>query len=411
MTTTINKISKLIAQQREGWSLDQQFYTDPDVYKLELDEVVSRHWIFAGHVSQIPETGDYRVFKVAKESAIIVRSNDGGVKAFANVCRHRGSRICLDQAGTAKKFSCPYHGWIYDLDGNLTAARAMGENFNKAEFSLHPVSVEVLSGLIFICFSDQPPSLQHAADTLQEPFRMFGFENLKVAAEKTYPIAANWKLAVENYMECYHCAPAHPEYAKMHTLMLDRKRRDRVQQHMLEKMDSCGLKEIYHDFEDINATPGIQGFSYSRTALFEGYETGSRDGKGLAPLLGGLKGYDGGGSDFSFGPMSFFLAYSDHVVGYVFTPVSQQQCECKIYWLVRDDAIEGKDYDKAELMWLWDITTYADEKIIVDNQAGVNSSYYQPGPFSEMERTEKRFVSWLVGQLRSATAEDQGRSE
>lgn len=399
---TLTQIADLLKQQKEGWSLDQQFYTDPSIYELELEEIVTRNWIFAGHSSQIPEQGDYIVFTVAKESAIIVRSDNDSIKAFANVCRHRGSRICLEKSGNSKKFTCPYHAWMYDLDGNLTAARAMPEDFDKSDFSLHPVSIEILGGLIFVSFSDNPPSMKHAADALAEPLEMFGFKDLKVAAQKTYPIAANWKLAVENYMECYHCAPAHAEYAKMHTLMLDRKRRERVQQHMLDKMESCGLREIVHDFDDHKAKPGSLGFGYSRTALFEGYETGSRDGKPIAPLLGNITGYDGGASDFSIGPMSFFLAYSDHVVGYVFTPVSQQQCECKIYWLVRDDAVEGRDYDKAELMWLWDITTYADEKIIINNQAGVNSRHYQPGPFSDMERTEKSFVSWLVGQLLDA---------
>ncbi len=401
MTSTAH-IKNLLEQQQEGWSLDQEFYTSQDIYRLEMDQVVTGNWIFAGHTSQLPEQGDYIVFTVAKESAIIVRTQNNELKAFANVCRHRGSRICLDKAGNNKKFSCPYHGWIYDLDGNLTAARAMNESFNKDDFGLHSVAMEILHGLIFISFGDNPPSMKHAAETLEEPFKMFGFKNLKVAAQKTYPIAANWKLAVENYMECYHCAPAHPEYAKMHTLMLDRKRRDRVQDHMLGKMESCGLKDICHEFEDLEAKAGSQGFGYSRTALFEGYETGSRDGKGIAPFLGEITGYDGGASDFSFGPVSFFLAYSDHVVGYVFTPVSQQQCECKIYWLVRKDAVEGKDYDKAELMWLWDITTYADERIIVDNQAGVNSRHYQSGPFSEMERTEKNFINWYLATMKNA---------
>jgi Rieske 2Fe-2S family protein len=100
--------------------------------------------------------------------------------------------------------------------------------------------------------------------------------------------------------------------------------------------------------------------------------------------------------------MSFFLAYSDHVVGYVFTPVDQTHCKCEIYWMVRGDAVEGKDYDVDELVWLWDITTLADEKIIVDNWKGVNSRYYKPGPFSGMEYLEKRWIDWILQELRRA---------
>ena len=392
-------IADLIASQKPGWALDQRFYTDPEIYQLELDRIVTRNWILAGHASQIPDAGDYLVFSLANESAIIVRAKDGRVRAFANVCRHRGSLVCLENRGNKRKFECPYHGWTYDLDGKLIAARSMQGGFNKEEYGLHPVSLKLLGGLVFVCFCDDPPSLEGAQRNLAEPMAMFDFENLKVAASKTYPIAANWKLAIENYQECYHCATAHPEYAKTHTLMLDPQKRDRIQGPMRQRMAACGLKDIEHDFIDTYAKPGEQGYGYSRTALFEGYKTGSRDGEPVAPLLGELKDYDGGASDFTLGPFTFFLAYSDHVVGYVFSPVDHRNCQCKIHWFVRNDAVEGKDYDRDELMWLWDVTTHADEKIIVNNWQGVNSRYYRPGPFSGMERMERRYIEWLLQEL------------
>lgn len=393
-------LRELIACQKPGWSLEQRFYTDPEIYALEFEYIVTRNWIFAGHVSQLAAAGDYLVLKVASESAIIVRSGDGEIRAFANVCRHRGSIICQDKSGNTRKFQCPYHGWMYDTDGKLTAARNMPESFDKASYGLHKVSVEIVHGLVFVCFSDDPPSLAGARSDLEEPLAMFDFENLKVAAQKAYPIAANWKLAVENYQECYHCAGAHPEYAKMHTLMLDSKKRERVEKHMFEKMAACGIKNIEIDFIDKEARPGEMGFGYSRSALFEGYKTGSKDGEPVAPLLGKLTDYDGGASDITFGPFNYFLAYSDHVVGYVFTPVDGRNCQCEIYWLTRSDAVEGKDYDRDKLMWLWDVTTNADERIIVNNWKGVNSKYYQPGPFSGMEVPEQRFVDWLLQELR-----------
>jgi Rieske 2Fe-2S family protein len=393
-------IADLVASQEPGWSLDQRFYTDPDIYQLELDRIITRNWVLVGHQSQLPDAGDFKVVKVANESAIIVRSKGGELKAFANVCRHRGSLVCLEQSGNTRKFECPYHGWLYDTDGNLMAARNMPDDFDKKSHSLHPVSLEVIHGLIFIAFCDNPPSLEGAKRDLAEPMAIFDFPGLKVAAQKTYPIASNWKLAVENYQECYHCATAHPDYAKMHTLMLDSTRRGRVQEHMLKKMEACGIRNISFNYIDSKARPGEQGYGYSRTAMFEGYLTGSRDGQPVAPLLGKIKDYDGGASDFSIGPFSFLLAYSDHVVGYVFTPVDKDHCQCEIYWLVRGDAVEGKDYDLAELMWLWDVTTYADETIIVNNWTGVKSRYYTPGRFSGMEDSAKSYVDWIVQQLR-----------
>ena len=398
-STDSRSVNELIASQQPGWALEQRFYTDPDIYRLELERIITRNWLFAGHQSEMPEPGDFKVVTLANESAIVVRSSDGTLAAFANVCRHRGSLVCLDSHGNTRKFKCPYHGWIYDTAGNLLAARNMPDDFDKSEYGLHKVCIESIHGFVFICFSDSPPSLAGAVKDLAEPMAMFDTENLKVAATKVYPIAANWKLAIENYQECYHCATAHPDYAKMHTLMLDPKKREQVQGHMLKNMAQCGLREIVVDFINTRARPGEQGYGYSRTALFEGYLTGSKDGQPVAPLLGNLQGYDGGASDLEVGPFSFFLMYSDHVVGYVFTPVDHLHCQCQIYWMVRGDAREGSDYDRDALMWLWDVTTCADETIIVDNWKGVQSRYYQPGPFSGMESAERDFVGWILQQL------------
>ena len=366
-------VEQLIADQPPGRSLDQRFYVDPEIYELELERIINRNWILAGHQSEIPQPGDFKVFKVGRESAIIVRAQDGSINAFANVCRHRGSLVCLEAHGSTRKFTCPYHGWVYDTDGKLVGARDMPEDFDWGEHGLHK--------------------------ELAEPMALFDFENLKVAACKQYEIPANWKLSIENYQECYHCATAHPDYARMHTLMLDRKKRERVQDHMLEKLEACGLRDIYIDRIDTAARPGEIGYGYSRTALFDGYKTGSRDGSPVAPLLGELTDYDGGASDFSFGGFSFLLAYSDHVVAYVFTPVDLNNSRCDIYWLVRGDAVESKDYDLDELTWLWDVTTKADKSIIVNNSKGVHSRFYQPGPFSGMERAEKTYVEWLMQEL------------
>ncbi|NNF40703.1 MAG: aromatic ring-hydroxylating dioxygenase subunit alpha [Woeseiaceae bacterium] len=392
-------IAELVASQQPGYSLDQRFYTDPDIYALELERIVYRNWIFAGHESQLPEPGDFKVLNVARESAIIVRGRHGRLNAFANVCRHRGSLVCLQSAGHVDKFTCPYHGWMYDIDGKLTAARDMPEDFDRSAHGLKAVSVDVIHGLIFVCFTDTPPSLAGAKRDLAEPMAMFGFENLKVAAQKSYEIPANWKLSVENYQECYHCATAHPEYARMHTLMLDRDKRARVQGSMQARMASCGVKDFYVDHIDTAARPGEMGYGYSRTALFDKYRTGSQDGAPVAPLLGDFTDYDGGASDFSFGPFSFLLAYSDHVVAYVFTPVEQNASNCEIYWLVLGNAQEGVDYDVDKLTWLWDVTTQSDKEIIVNNSRGVQSKYYQPGPFSGMERAERIYIEWILQEL------------
>ena len=392
-------IDELIANHKPGHALEQRFYTDPKIYERELEKLVFRNWILAGHVSQWPESGDYRVLNVDKESAIIVRGSDGRLKGFANVCRHRGSRVCLEQEGHVDKFQCPYHGWMYDIDGNLTAARNMDDGFDKSTHGLKPVSVGEIYGLVLVCFDDNPPSLEGAIRELKEPMAMYDFETLKVAAQKSYPIPANWKLSIENYQECYHCATAHPEYAKMHTMMLHGEKRERASRHMYEKMEACGIKDFEIDFIDNRARPGEIGYGFWRSAMFSKYKTGSKGGEPVAPLLGDIKGYDGGQVDLCLGPFSFLLLYNDHVVCYVFTPVDHNSSNCEIYWLVRSDAEEGKDYDVDKLTWLWDVTTESDKEIIVNNAKGVNSKYYEPGPLSKMEDTEQSYIEWILAEL------------
>lgn len=392
-------VEELVASHKPGHALQQPFYADADIYALEIEKIVNRNWILAGHVSQLPESGDFRVLNVGRESAIIVRGSDGDLKGFANVCRHRGSLVCLDQEGHVEKFQCPYHGWMYDIDGNLTAARNMHEGFDRSQHGLKSVSVGEIFGLIFVCFDDHPPSLDGAIRDLKEPLAMFDFENLKVAAQRSYAIPANWKLAIENYQECYHCATAHPEYAQMHTMTLDGDKRERVSRHMHKNMAACGIREFEINHVDGYSRPGEIGYGYWRTAMFNKYKTGSRGGEPVAPLLGSITGYDGGQADIALGPFSYFLAYNDHVVCYVFTPTDHNNSNCEVYWMVRGDAEEGKDYDIDELTWLWDVTTRSDKEIIVNNSKGVHSKYYEPGPLSGMEDMEQKFIEWIMAEL------------
>ena len=401
----MKSIKELLNHHQEDWSLDQRFYKDESIFDLEKNHIFYDSWIFIGHESQIPNKGDYFVYKLLEEEIIVLRNKENEVKAFFNVCRHRGSRICLEESGNTSRFSCPYHSWTYNLDGKLLAAKSLREGIDKSTLGLHPCNIASVSGMLLINLSDNPQSLANLQSDLKEPFKMFGFEDLKVAAHKNYPIASNWKLAVENYQQCYHCAPAHPEYSLSHSLKIeDEPGFDEAQEKMMENLESCGLKEFEVNKDFSNKDPNQEQYAYSRYALFDGYMTGSKDGKPLAPLLGDIKEFNQGCSDFNIGPVSYFLAYCDHIVGYIFTPVSQNQCQCDIYWLVNKDAEEGKDYDKDKLMWLWDVTTYADETIIVNNQKGVNSIKYKSGPYTDKEQSTRRFIKWYLSELKSHTS-------
>jgi Rieske 2Fe-2S family protein len=169
---------------------------------------------------------------------------------------------------------------------------------------------------------------------------------------------------------------------------------------VLSRAETVGLTrhEVRRSWLDAGGV-GIER-SFERYPLLRGHLTGSRDGQPLAPLLGTLRGFDGGATDLHLGPVTFGLAYCDHVVLYRFTPRAQHATDCEITWLVHEDAEEGKDYSVAELTWLWDVTTIADKMIIERNQAGVDSRFYAPGPLSQMEDFTRSFIHWYVDTMR-----------
>ena len=391
-------ISELVADYKKGLSLEQGFYKSPEIYQKEMEKIFLHHWILAGHTSQISNSGDYFLLEFDKESVIITRTKNDEIKAYLNVCRHRGSHICLEKNGNAAAFTCPYHAWSYDLDGNLIAARIMGDDFDKSENSLHKAHVELVGGLIFISLAETPPSLDMMQNDLADVVNQFGFDQMKLIKQKSYPIESNWKLAVENYQECYHCTPSHREYAQIHALALAPEKFSKIKEEYLAKSNGSIRQKDASYYFDL-AKPGQEGYQYDRNPLLEGMKSGSLGGEAVAPFLGTINEYDGAASEFMVGPVTFFLIYNDHMVGYRFLPLSLNECVCDVFWFVHENAEEGKDYDLEKLTWLWDVTTQADEEIIVNNQKGVDSRFYKPGHLSEMEFFQQHFLNWYLEKI------------
>ena len=394
---------ELISKYQGSQSLPRQFYTSETVYKMDIQHYWNHSWIWVGHINQIPNVGDFLLFDYGYESVIIARDKNNSVNAFLNVCRHRGSRVCIEKSGNTRLFVCPYHAWTYEINGSLRAAREMEDNFNTAEYSLRKVNLRIFHGLIFICVADNPPNIDEGLLQLEPLVEPFEFENLKIVHSANYPVAANWKLALENYMECYHCAPAHLEYSRSHSLKDPSSANIELKNCMLKKSMDVGLsgEELHINLLESNNVE--MDFYFSRYPLFQGYKTGSKSGEKLAPLLGRLKDFDGGTSDIQIGILNNFLSYSDHVIGYRFIPRSLQITDIEVIWMVREDAEEGKDYNLEDLTWLWHCTSQDDERIIALNQKGVNSNHYVPGPLSNMEWGIKAFHAGYLKQLEEKT--------
>ena len=253
--------------------------------------------------------------------------------------------------------------------------------------------------MIFVNLSDQPGDFKLFHEELGPRLDPYGLAETRVAHRQTYNIKANWKLAVENYKECYHCAPAHPEYSHAHALARPEETYKEELAAVIARGVECGLSDQLFDHSYELAGDFGTDRAYERYPLLRGYVTGSEDGKPIAPLLGSISDWDGGASDFKVGPLLYALAYSDHVVLYRFLPVSLDECECDITWLVRAEAKEGEDYDIQRLTWLWDVTTQADKRIIENNHKGVMSRFYEPGPLSKMESWTNSWNRWYLNTL------------
>ena len=193
-----------------------RYYTDEAIYRLEVDRVFRREWSFVCHSTEIAEPGDYRVVEVGDESLYVIRGRDDEVRAFYNVCQHRGHQLLTGEGTIPNVVVCPYHSWSYGMDGNLRGAPKMRQvpNFCKADVALTPVRVETVGGFVFVCLDDTVPSLRERAPQFETILRSMVEEaaGLRFVQRRSYDIAANWKIVTENFLEAYHVefsGPAH----------------------------------------------------------------------------------------------------------------------------------------------------------------------------------------------------------
>jgi Rieske 2Fe-2S family protein len=190
------EISRLVADHRRGGPLARDFYVASEVFAADLARIFHRHWIFVGYAFQVPRPGDFFTYKVGGESIIVLRDRSGAIRAFHNVCRHRGSRICKTEQGHAHRLVCPYHRWTYELDGSLVLDTSREFGVDKAELSLRPVALEDAAGLLFVSLlpGEAPPDFSEALATIRRKMKPHALERAKIAHQIDYVVKANWKL-------------------------------------------------------------------------------------------------------------------------------------------------------------------------------------------------------------------------
>ena len=397
----MNRIHQLVAGQRQGYSLDRAFYADSEIFEHDLQRAVFPFWQFVGHVARIPKPGDYFLVNIANESIILTRDRQERIHALANVCRHRGSRVCREPEGHAHRLVCPYHAWTYASDGQLIAAREMGSEFDRSQFGLRAFPVQTIEGLIFINLSQQPESFEQVIEDGTAYLKPHALASAKIAARQVWQVKANWKLVMENFRECYHCPPAHPEYCSvMNHGLDDQSRRDHLATQDAEYIDEWHQKNLQNGrLPGMEARTGSHSHICGRYPIRDGFLTQSEGGTPVAPLMGEFHTYDGGLTTLSIYPLHYTSACCDHATLFRFTPQQPQLTEVELTWLVDHDAVAGRDYEIDRLTWMWRITTEQDKRIVDDNQAGVNSRFYQPGPYAPTEPDVQTFIDWYLKRI------------
>ncbi|RYC32139.1 aromatic ring-hydroxylating dioxygenase subunit alpha [Lichenibacterium minor] len=392
-----------VEAHRPGYTLARDFYCDPAFFRLDLENIHHRDWLFAGHDCEIKRAGQFFTLQIGDYPVVVVRGNDGAIRAFHNSCRHRGSRVCTAEHGRAKRLVCPYHQWSYDLDGTLARARHMEGEIDKSQFGLKPVHCRSVGGYVFVCVGRDAPDWDAFSATVAPYLAPHDLSDTVVVHSSTIVENGNWKLVWENNRECFHCAANHPELCRSYPEAPTATGVDAVfsDPAMVEHWARCEAVGLPSRF----AIADSGQYRVTRAPLIEGVESYTMSGRKAVkrqltprvtePLIGTLL-------------LFHYPTTWNHVLGDVATtfrvlPIDATHTEVTTKWLVNKDAVAGVDYDMDELTKVWLATNDQDRRVVEENQRGILSPAYEPGPYSlEHESGVMQFVDWYLGATRRA---------
>jgi Rieske 2Fe-2S family protein len=347
-------------------TLPSSWYQDEHIFALEREHIFFQEWLCVGREEDIPSAGDYRVVDIQNESIILLRNQKGKLKAFYNVCRHRGARLCstanagestLKGGVTSKFIVCPYHAWTYDHDGQLIRAPHLPDDcdFNTNDIRLYPVSVDTWGGFIFIHLSPEKstPFSDHVAH-VSDRFKRYRMQDLRVARTIRYQVDANWKVICENYNECYHCGPVHPELCRIVPVFREN-----------------GNSNL--DWEEgIPHRTGATTFTASGTSK-----------RRMFPDLNEAE------QTRHFGeliyPNIFMSLSSDHVAAFILQPDGPQRTVIDCHFLFETYEMDKPDFDPSDAIDFWDLVNRQDWEICARVQQGMSSRMHEHGFCSPME--------------------------
>ncbi len=353
-------------------TLAARYYTDPGIYTREMDGLLSRTWHFAGHASLVARPGDYFTFEIAGQSLFCVRGRDDGVRAFYNVCQHRAHELVSGE-GNCKVVVCPYHAWSYELDGALRSGPNIKvvPGFDRSDICLTQVRIEDFHGFLFANLDPGAGPMDEWFPGVREELGQFvpHIAGLKPLEWVEIAEACNWKVSVENYSECYHCAINHPTF-------------------------STGV--VRPETYDIQP----QGYCLRHTTKCQNLERMSY------PVDLAANQHAGDYSSWFLWPMFSFQVYPGNVLNtYHWRPEGPERCKVWRGWYTAD----GVDSDVIRRLAIQDRATTVEEdiRIVESVQRGLKSQGYRPGPLVldpncgvNSEHSIQRLQQWM----REATA-------
>ncbi|WP_344395113.1 aromatic ring-hydroxylating dioxygenase subunit alpha [Streptomyces vastus] len=359
-------------------TLPGDHYTDPEVFALEQERIFEARWFCAARASQLAKPGQFRTYQIGRESVLISRSRDGSIRAFLNICRHRGAKLCTAESGEVKRaFQCPYHAWTYGLDGKLVAAPNLTSmpDIDRVEYGLINVHVREWLGYVWVCLADTPPSFEEdvmgavterlgAAESIER----YGIDNLEVGKRIVYDVKANWKLIIENFMECYHCATIHPE-----------------------------LTEVLPEFADGFAAQYYVGHGAEFGAEVQGFTVDGSE--GLDRIPGVAEDQDRRYYAITVTPQVFINLVPDHVIFHRMYPMAVDRTIVECDWLYLPDVVEsGKDVSRS--VELFHRVNQQDFDACERTQPGMSSrAYAKGGVLVPSEHHIGAFHTWVQDKL------------
>ncbi len=356
-------------------TLPAGFYTDPAYFARESDRLFRRMWLFAGRHDDAPVPGSYVTRRFGNANVLLVRDDTGILRAFHNVCRHRGTLLCQGTEGQLRgSLQCAYHAWTYRLDGRLLRAPHMDkvDGFRVEDWPLVSIPLAAWDGHVFVYLGDdrdgaEPPPLSAHLDGMDTRFRNWAMGELRTVARRTYELRANWKLVIANYHECLHCPGTHPQLVKL--------------SHYLS-----GDNEPPHPTwlgASMDLLPGCATLSTSST-----------------PLRAPLPGLDGEQCRrvyyYALLPTMLLNPHPDYVVTFLISPIAPDRTDITCYWLMHPDETARPGFDPSDAVEFWDLTNRQDWALSDLAHAGISSQGYRPGPYSNREELLMAFDRWVL---------------